>query len=76
MSTFHGHWLPLAWPLGSPSGRDSDPVLSGLHDGGVPFAALPIGQALRSNVTLTEPDGVTTKINEPGPELSGEQQEA
>lgn len=57
-------------------GADSDPVLSGLHDGGVPFAALPIGQALRSNVTLTEPDGVTTKINEPGPELSGEQQEA
>ena len=27
-------------------------------------------------MALTEPDGVTTKINEPGPELSEEQQEA
>ncbi|OFI38355.1 1-phosphofructokinase [Arthrobacter sp. SW1] len=57
-------------------GGDSDPVLSGLREDKVPFAALPIADPLRSNVTLTEPDGVTTKINEPGPELSGEQQEA
>lgn len=57
-------------------GGDGDPVLSGLLDDGVPYAALPIGSPLRSNVTLTEPDGVTTKINEPGPELSDEQQEA
>ena len=57
-------------------GGDGDPVLAGLHDGGVPFAALPIGAPLRSNVTLTEPDGVTTKINEPGPVLNEDQQEA
>lgn len=57
-------------------GADGDPVLAGLFDDGVPYAALPIGQPLRSNVTLTEPDGVTTKINEPGPELDEEQQEA
>ncbi|MBT2515393.1 1-phosphofructokinase family hexose kinase [Arthrobacter sp. ISL-30] len=57
-------------------GGDTDPVLAGLFDGGVPFAALPIGAPLRSNVTLTEPDGVTTKINEPGPVLDEEQQEA
>ncbi len=57
-------------------GGDGDPVLAGLLDDGVPYAALPIGAPLRSNVTLTEPDGVTTKINEPGPELSAEQQEA
>ncbi|MHC6218919.1 1-phosphofructokinase family hexose kinase [Arthrobacter sp. MMS24-S77] len=57
-------------------GGDSDPVLAGLLDDGVPYAALPISEPLRSNVTLTEPDGVTTKINEPGPKLSLDEQEA
>ncbi|MCX2750412.1 hexose kinase [Arthrobacter sp. MI7-26] len=57
-------------------GGDSDPVLAGLLDDGVPYAALPISEPLRSNVTLTEPDGVTTKINEPGPKLSLAEQEA
>lgn len=57
-------------------GGDSDPVLAGLREGGVPFAALPISAPLRTNVALTEPGGVTTKINEPGPVLSDDQQEA
>ena len=42
----------------------------------MPFAALPIHEPLRTNVALTEPGGVTTKINEPGPVLSEEAQEA
>ena len=57
-------------------GAEADPVLAGLRDDRVPFAALPIGEPLRSNVALTEPGGVTTKINEPGPVLSEDQQEA
>lgn len=57
-------------------GGDGDPVLAGLRESGVPFAALAIGAPLRTNVALTEPGGVTTKINEPGPELNAEQQEA
>lgn len=57
-------------------GAEADPVLAGLRAGDVPFAALPIGEPLRSNVALTEPGGVTTKINEPGPVLSQDQQEA
>ncbi|QCB95816.1 1-phosphofructokinase [Arthrobacter sp. PAMC25564] len=57
-------------------GAEADPVLAGLRDSEVPFAALPIGEPLRSNVALTEPGGVTTKINEPGPRLSADQQEA
>lgn len=57
-------------------GAEADPVLNGLRETEVPFAALPIGEPLRSNVALTEPGGVTTKINEPGPVLSGDQQEA
>ncbi|WP_138417595.1 1-phosphofructokinase family hexose kinase [Sinomonas gamaensis] len=56
-------------------GDPGDPVVVGLEARGVPFAALPIGQTLRSNVTLTEPGGVTTKVNEPGPELTADQQE-
>jgi 1-phosphofructokinase len=57
-------------------GADSDPVLAGLRHDGVPFAALPIDEPLRTNVALTEPGGVTTKINEPGPVLSPDEQEA
>jgi 1-phosphofructokinase len=57
-------------------GGDSDPVLAGLRHDSVPFAALPIDEPLRTNVALTEPGGVTTKINEPGPVLSGNEQEA
>lgn len=57
-------------------GADSDPVLAGLRHDKVPFAALAIDEPLRTNVALTEPGGVTTKINEPGPVLSADEQEA
>jgi 1-phosphofructokinase len=57
-------------------GADSDPVLAGLRESAVPFVSLPIGEPLRTNVALTEPGGVTTKINEPGPVLDENQQEA
>ncbi|RDV11704.1 1-phosphofructokinase family hexose kinase [Arthrobacter sp. RT-1] len=57
-------------------GADSDPVLAGLRQSAVPFVSLPIGEPLRTNVALTEPGGVTTKINEPGPLLDENQQEA
>lgn len=50
-------------------GDPTDPVVIGLGVDGLPHQALPIGQPLRSNVTLTEPDGTTTKVNEPGPVL-------
>ena len=57
-------------------GADSDPVLAGLRDSTVPFLSLPNHEPLRTNVALTEPGGVTTKINEPGPVLDENQQEA
>jgi 1-phosphofructokinase len=34
--------------------------------------AVPIAGAIRSNVTIVERDGTTTKLNEPGPELSSD----
>lgn len=57
-------------------GADSDPVLAGLRESAVPFVSLPINEPLRTNVALTEPGGVTTKINEPGPVMDADQQEA
>jgi 1-phosphofructokinase len=57
-------------------GHDNDPVLVGLQAAGVPYRNLPIAAALRSNVTITEPDGTTTKINEPGPALNGQEADA
>ncbi|MDM7990999.1 hexose kinase [Arthrobacter sp. zg-Y877] len=57
-------------------GADGDPVMAGLRTAGVDYLNLPIGAPLRSNITLTEPDGTTTKINAPGPALRPVEQEA
>jgi len=43
-----------------------DPILSALQSCGVPFYAVPVDGAVRTNLTITESDGTTTKINEPG----------
>jgi 1-phosphofructokinase len=40
---------------------------------GVDVRSVPIAGPTRSNITLTEPDGTTTKINEPGPTLDPEE---
>ncbi|GAA3437797.1 1-phosphofructokinase family hexose kinase [Kutzneria kofuensis] len=39
---------------------------------GVPCEVARIAGAVRTNVSLLEPDGTVTKVNEPGPELSDE----
>ncbi|GAB3191646.1 1-phosphofructokinase family hexose kinase [Nesterenkonia suensis] len=48
-------------------GDAADPVLTALTDLDVPHRGLPLGEALRTNITITDPVGTTTKINEPGP---------
>jgi 1-phosphofructokinase len=55
-------------------GDPEDAVLLALAASGIPHLGLPIGAALRSNVAITEADGTTTKVNEPGPVLSADQQ--
>ena len=45
---------------------ESDPLLGALTSAGVPFRAVPVAGAVRTNVAITEPDGTTTKLNEPG----------
>jgi 1-phosphofructokinase len=50
---------------------DADPIVSALRQLALPLATVPIGTPVRTNYTLTEPDGTTTKLNEPGAELGG-----
>lgn len=49
---------------------DTDPFVGMVTEARLPFQAVPIGAAVRVNLTVTEPDGTTTKLNTPGAELS------
>ena len=57
-------------------GDNADPVMQALRTTGIAHRNLPIGAPLRANLTLTETDGTTTKINLPGPELGAAVQES
>lgn len=57
-------------------GRADDPLVVALASAGVPVVTVPIAAHLRSNITVTEPDGVTTKLNELGPVLTEAEQRA
>ncbi|GGA69226.1 1-phosphofructokinase [Pseudoclavibacter endophyticus] len=46
-----------------------DPFTLAVREEGLPHVAVPIAGRVRTNIAITEPDGTTTKINEPGPEL-------
>ncbi|MBT2415832.1 1-phosphofructokinase [Streptomyces sp. ISL-12] len=46
-----------------------------LHAQGIEVAAVPVAGATRSNIALAEADGVLTKINAPGPELTDAERE-
>jgi 1-phosphofructokinase len=45
---------------------DHDPMVTALQAYQVPFDNVPIIGAVRTNLAVTEPDGTTTKLNEPG----------
>ncbi len=53
-------------PLGGPEGEQ---VRTLLDAAGLPYTAVPVPGATRTNVTLVEPDGRTTKVNSAGSEL-------
>ena len=44
-------------------GESTDPVLTALSAVDVEFANLPTGEPIRSNITVVDPDGTTTKLN-------------
>ncbi|MFT4088050.1 MAG: 1-phosphofructokinase family hexose kinase [Gordonia sp. (in: high G+C Gram-positive bacteria)] len=56
--------------------RAGDPLLAEIAGAGLPYCAVPIDGAVRTNITLAEPDGTTTKVNEPGATLTAADSEA
>jgi 1-phosphofructokinase len=69
----NGHQSRAVLPLG---GADGAFLASLLRDLGIEVAAVPIADEIRSNVTVVEPDGTVTKLNAPGPRLSGSEIDA
>lgn len=55
---------------------DGDPLVQAVKDAGVGFALVETDVRTRTNLTVTEPDGTTTKINEPGSPLDEAAQRA
>ena len=56
-------------------GDDGDPVLTALTEANVRYSNLATGTPIRTNVTVAEPDGTTTKINAPGEPFHAESQQ-
>jgi 1-phosphofructokinase len=65
------HKLPTCAvvPRGGPEGRQLTELL---EQEGIDVCAVPVTAHTRSNVSLVEPDGSVTKINEPGGELAAD----
>jgi 1-phosphofructokinase len=51
-------------------GADGEQLVRLLEADGIPLRAVPVAGRTRSNVTIAEPDGMVTKLNEPGEPLS------
>jgi 1-phosphofructokinase len=49
-----------------------DPIVRGLRELGLAMRTVPVEAPVRTNYTVTEPDGTTTKLNEPGAALSAQ----
>lgn len=56
-------------PSGGAEGRMMEELL---REAGVTAVTTPVAGSLRMNISVLEPDGTTTKLNEPGPELDEE----
>lgn len=63
----HGAEVLTVLPVGGPTG---DTLVGQLSTAGVDFVAVPTAGRTRANVSVVEPDGTTTKINEPGVALT------
>ncbi|MFT4044898.1 MAG: 1-phosphofructokinase family hexose kinase [Gordonia sp. (in: high G+C Gram-positive bacteria)] len=56
--------------------RAGDPLLAALDAAGLPYRNVPVDGEVRSNITIAEHDGTTTKINASGLPLDAAQLEA
>jgi 1-phosphofructokinase len=64
-----GRDVTAVLPVGGPSGRALIAMLDAV---GLAHRDVPIAGAVRTNVSLIEADGTTTKVNEPGPQVFAE----
>lgn len=60
-------------PIG---GHDGDHLVKSLTADGIDLRVVHIRGRIRSNVTVLEPDGTATKLNEPGPEIDADEADA
>jgi len=51
---------------------DDDPMVAALRGAGVTFRSVAVGGIVRTNLAITEADGTTTKLNEPGAPLDSD----
>ena len=54
-------------------GAEGEHLVALLRDTGIELVPVSIQGAIRSNITVVEPDGTTTKFNEPGAQLSADE---
>ncbi|MFC6021690.1 1-phosphofructokinase [Plantactinospora solaniradicis] len=71
----HRHGLPATavLPVGGSVGAQLSEMLG---RAGLPVRQVAVRGEIRSNISLVEPDGTVTKVNEPGPELHADETEA
>jgi 1-phosphofructokinase len=62
----HGHEVLAVMPCG---GGEGEQLVELLTAEGLTPVIVPIADHVRANVTIVEPDGTVTKVNEPGPIL-------
>ena len=60
-------------PSGGPEGHLLEELLDAA---GVDHVSVPVCGSVRMNISVLEPDGTTTKLNEPGPDLSADEVES
>ncbi len=66
----HGVGVPVHVRCSRWAAAQGDEIALLLDDLGLDHVDVPIAGALRSNISLVEADGRTSKVNEPGPQLS------
>jgi 1-phosphofructokinase len=69
------HGLPTRAVI-TVGGPEGEHLITLLRDTGIEIVPVRIGRAIRSNIAVVEPDGTTTKLNEPGGQLSASELEA
>jgi 1-phosphofructokinase len=57
-------------------GFEGEQLAALLAPADIPVVLVPVAEAVRANVSVVEPDGTVTKLNEPGPQLTPEEIEA